>query len=435
MKRLLRATVLLWSGLAFARGKGSPQVVLEAKTLEIGPGVKSADFGLNLGHIYANFPSDMAVGDRISGSIAVVPAGKTESEKSVNLAVLREIGIRVGDAQVSAASKIFVCPRVTANGLNVELRVNFEPIGRLFVEPKVDPPEGQSTLILPVAAVVPGRSSILGPFGGDLSQTQIRIGETPANVVVESPRSCVFDVPEGPIGPGRIEVRDGANAASGPFRIIGLHLTPPQPIIHTGDTTSFGAEVYGLDGLDHSLSLMLRNLSTSVVAMEGGEEQTLMIAPSQVSAGGTYAISRRLTGIHRGDYAVNVSVPWEKEPGTGKPDAAGQGSPIAGDTSSNANGGVATAEKGTPTADEIVRKLSTPSSIPSARPCRSPGTGLTVSGPLRVSFPIRPIRSARSIGRAARTRSGTRRRGAGSTRRPDRRCLTSSRNGGAAIVR
>jgi hypothetical protein len=60
--------------------------------------------------------------------------------------------------------------------------------------------------------------------------------------------------------------------------------------------------------------MTLRNLSTDIIAMDGGNTQTLTIAPSEVSAAGTYAISRRLTGIHRGDYVVNVTIPWD-DPG------------------------------------------------------------------------------------------------------------------------
>jgi hypothetical protein len=46
--------------------------------------------------------------------------------------------------------------------------------------------------------------------------------------------------------------------------------------------------------------------------MEGGDEQTMLIAPEKVSSSGAFAISRKLAGLHRGDYVVNVSVPWEE---------------------------------------------------------------------------------------------------------------------------
>jgi hypothetical protein len=315
LKKTLGIAILLFSTRAIALDVATRQIRIETKFVEAGPGVISADFGLNFGHVYANFPSDLAPGDRISGSIAAVPAGKTDAERAANLAALRDLQIGIGDSRTPVSAGLFVYPRVTPDRISVQLLVDIKPLGSLFVEPKVATPEGRPAFILPVAGVTRGRSRILGPFGGDFSHTRLRIGDTAAHIVAESPRSCIFDVPEAPIGLVGIDVRDGGASASGPFRVIGLRLTPPKPIIHTGDTTSFGAEAYGLSGLERPLTMTLRNLSTDIVAMDGGNEQTLSIAPSEVSAAGTYAIARRLTGIHRGEYAVNVAIPWD-EPGT-----------------------------------------------------------------------------------------------------------------------
>jgi hypothetical protein len=314
MKKSLGIAILLLSARAFGIDRATPQVRIETKFVEVGPGVISADFGLNFGHVYANFPSDMAEGDRVSGSIAAIPAGKSDAERSANLAALQDLGIRIGDVQVPVSAGLFVYPRVSPGRMDVQLLVGVEPIGRLFIEPKAATSPDQPAFILPVAGVELGRSRVLGPFGGDLTGTSIRVGDAVAHLVAESPRSCIFDVPAGPAGPGRMELRDGARTESGPFRIIGLRLTPPKPIIHTGDTTSFAAEVYGLAVMERPLSLVVRNLSTDVVSMEGGEKQTITIDPAKVSPSGTFAISRRLAGLHRGNYVVNVSVPWEEAP-------------------------------------------------------------------------------------------------------------------------
>jgi len=311
MKRIALVAVLALPSAVFAKDR-TVQVQVESRILEFGPGVMSANFGLNLGNVYANLPSDLTVGERVSGSLAVVPKGKTDAERSANAAALRALDIDICGSKVSVASGIFVCPRVSSD--RMEILLDIHPIARLFVEPKVVTLPTQPAFILPAEAVARGRSRILGPFSGDLAGTSVSIAGSPAHLVAESPRSCIFDVPEGPAGPGTIELRDGASSSTGPFRIIGLHLTPPTPIIHTGDTTSFAAEVYGLSGLDHTVSLVLKNLSTGVVSMEGGDEQTMPIAPANVSSSGTFAISRNLMGLHRGDYAVNVSVPWEEAP-------------------------------------------------------------------------------------------------------------------------
>jgi hypothetical protein len=300
-KKPLGIAVLLLAARAHGLDRPVKQVQIETKFLEVGPGVISADFGLNFGHVYANFPSDLASGDRIAGTLAVVPSGKSEAERAANASTLGALSIEIAGAKFPVDGGLFVCPRVSPTGIDILLDI--QPIARLLVQPAVTALPGQPVFVLPAAGVVAGRARILGPFEGSLDRTSVRIGDAAAHLVAESPRSCIFDVPAGPAGLTRIEL------------VENLRLTPPRPIIHTGDTTSFAAEVTGLAGLERPLPITIRNLSTDVVAMEGGDAQTLAIAPSQVTAAGTFALSRRLTGKRRGDYVVNVTIPWD-EPGT-----------------------------------------------------------------------------------------------------------------------
>jgi hypothetical protein len=312
-KKPLGIAVLLLAARAHGLDRPVKQVQIETKFLEVGPGVISADFGLNFGHVYANFPSDLASGDRIAGTLAVVPSGKSEAERAANASTLGALSIEIAGAKFPVDGGLFVCPRVSPTGIDILLDI--QPIARLLVQPAVTALPGQPVFVLPAAGVVAGRARILGPFEGSLDRTSVRIGDAAAHLVAESPRSCIFDVPAGPAGLTRIELVDNGRTFSGVFRIVGLRLTPPRPIIHTGDTTSFAAEVTGLAGLERPLPITIRNLSTDVVAMEGGDAQTLAIAPSEVTAAGTFALSRRLTGKRRGDYVVNVTIPWD-EPGT-----------------------------------------------------------------------------------------------------------------------
>jgi hypothetical protein len=300
----------------FGRDLGAPQVLIEARTVEAGPGILSADFLTNLGHVYANFPSDLAPGDRISGTLAVLPAGKKDSERSDNEAALRSLAVNACGTSFPVASGLVACPRVTESGtIEVVLRAAEKDLSNLLLEaPKVGGHLGGGSFVLPTEGIALNRSWISGPFGGDLSKTSIRIGNSDARLVAESPRSCIFDVPAEPIGRTRLRlVEPGRDPVETEFRTVGLRLTPPKRIIHSGDSTSFGAEVYGLAGLQQPLRLKLKNFSTDILAMEGGDEQSVEIAPASVSSAGTFSISRRLTGRHTGDGVINVSIPWSEE--------------------------------------------------------------------------------------------------------------------------
>ena len=171
MKRRLIFAALSLPAAIF--GRGTPQVVIESRIVEVGPGILSANFGTSLGNLYANFPSDLAPGDRISGTFATLPKGTKEAERTANAAALSAMTIEICGSDFSVATGLFVCPRVSEDSLRIVL--------------------------------------------------------------------------------------------------------------------------------------------SEIVSMEGGEEQSITIVPAEVSAAGTFAISRRLSGNRRGDYRINVSIPWSEE--------------------------------------------------------------------------------------------------------------------------
>ncbi|MGH9442436.1 MAG: hypothetical protein ACRD16_09175 [Thermoanaerobaculia bacterium] len=312
MKRrnLILAAALL---PAAAFGRGIPQVLIESRIVETGPGIVSANFGTNFGNVYANFPSDLAPGDKISGTFATAPRGKDDKARAETEIVLRSLRVGICGSNFSVGAPVFVCPRVSDGGIRLVLKFREDDLGNLLLPVSKDAaPAGQGTFLLPTQGLVFNRVLIPGPFDGDLRTTSVRIGDTVAHLVAESPRACVFDAPPTPVGPTRIEFRKGTDELSGTFRNVGLRLKPPRPIIHTGDSTSFEAEVTGLAGLEQPLRLSLKNLSPEIVLMAGGDEQSLTIAPGDVSARGTFAVARDLSGKHRGDYVVNVSIPWRE---------------------------------------------------------------------------------------------------------------------------
>ena len=316
MKRVLMLAAMSWPVLAHGGGldRTSPQVTIEARIIEAGPGILSANFQTNLGNVFANFPSDLAPGDRISGTFATLPKGAREAERASNAAALRSLNVGVCGSTFPVDSGIFYCPRVSEDRLRITLEIGAREIAeQMLTVPKVTTLPSSPSFVLPTEGLVFNRAVIVGPFDGDLTKTSVKIGGTAAHLVAESPRGSIFDVPKEPVGPTRIEFQQGPTSLSGMFRTVGLRLTPPRPIIHTGDSTSFAAEVTGLAGLERPLRLNLKNLSTDVISMENGDEQSLTIAPGDVTAAGTFAISRRLSGKRRGDYTINVSIPWSLE--------------------------------------------------------------------------------------------------------------------------
>ncbi len=314
MKRVWALAAMVLPSAMSGKDVRPVQIVVEARIVEAGPGIQSANFTTNLGHVYANLPVDIASGDRISGTFATLPKGTTESERAANAAALSSLSFDVCGSNFPVGQRVFFCPKLSGDSIRMVLKLEETELGhQILPVPRVSTFPDRLSYMLPAEGLVFNRARIVGPFDGDLTKTSVTIGGTAAHVVAESPRECIFDVPKDPIGQTRIEFQSGSAALSGTFRTVGLLLTPPRPIIHTGDSTSFAAEVTGLIGLEHPLRLNLKNLSTDVISMESGDEQSITIAPSEVTPAGTFSISRRLSGKRRGEYTINVSIPWNQE--------------------------------------------------------------------------------------------------------------------------
>jgi hypothetical protein len=310
MRKTIALAAMLLPVLAFGRGR----VLVESHDVAAGPGVISADMLTNLGHVYTNLPIDLMPGERISGSIAAIPRGATDAARSSNAAALGALDVEICGSTYPVRGGAFTCPEVPVDSIEVILKDGSEPLFQLPVTvPKSAPRPSPSAFVLPAEGLSGGRARAVGPFGKTTETVTVSVAGSPAHVVAQSPRASIFDVPPGPGGMTTIELHAGDIVLRGDFRIVSLRIAPPRPIIHTGERTAFAAQVFGLKGLRKTLTLKLTNLSPAIVSMEGGNAQDVTIVPAEVSAAGTYDISRRLTGIHRGDYVINVFLPWKEE--------------------------------------------------------------------------------------------------------------------------
>ena len=102
---------------------------MPGRIVEIGPGILSANFETNLGNVYANLPSDMAIGDQISGTFATLPKGSKESERAANNAALQSLNIGICGSTFPVEKGIFVCSRVSEDRLRVTLELETTELG------------------------------------------------------------------------------------------------------------------------------------------------------------------------------------------------------------------------------------------------------------------------------------------------------------------
>jgi len=278
-------------------------------SLESAPGIHVVTFSLPAGRIYVNLPGDLAPGDTASATVNPVPAGP-EREQARQREELDAYTVALGGQRAPAGQGVrtFTVP-ADAAPLPVSL---LDPRGRKVGEVKAPvrapapPPAGY---VVPPVGQSGGPVRIAGVFDGDLSDSSVRIGGTPAAPMAESPRQLVVRGPEEGAPPAPIEVSErGRVVATGTYRNVSVRLSAPITNLLSGQRTTLTVTVGGLDGLEQTLPVRLSNRSPDVVRMEGGEEQTLCVRSDEVKADGTWTKTRGLTGVRAGGFSIHTEV-------------------------------------------------------------------------------------------------------------------------------
>ncbi len=96
------------------------------------------------------------------------------------------------------------------------------------------------------------------------------------------------------------------------FRNLGIRLSAPKTNLLRGERTTLEVLVSGLAGVTQDVPLGLENRSSEIIGMEGGEQQRVMIHPSDVREGGLYRAQRGLTGVQPGAFIINGTVSWSE---------------------------------------------------------------------------------------------------------------------------
>lgn len=263
-------------------------------------GLSTTTFATPGGPVVVRLPEDMRVGDTISGTvIANTDGGPSTLEGYV---------IEIDGKQKRLSDKIFtivVSPSAGALPLILKNSAGTE-VGRAAIPIRAAGTVSGSTLELPPFGQDGRPIEIHGPFDGDMSNTQCVIGGKAAEIIAESPRQIVVQLPSEPIGSTTISVREQSDKKTGEFRIIGVGLSAPKTQLMKGEKTTLTVQVTGLQGLKQDVPMDL--ITTGTVNTQGGNAQRITIQPSDVQSDGSSTVTRSLTGIETGNFNVTATV-------------------------------------------------------------------------------------------------------------------------------
>jgi hypothetical protein len=322
--------------LAVVLVTGSALVLLNGSSLLAQPGPapsNKTEFGLNTttfqtpqGSIQVNLPDDVMAGDTFSGTVFTHPSGKNDKQKAKNADELNGYVVQMQDQKTQVAKKVleWSVPAAAAGTAAVLLLrdsggnvISQTSVPVLPAKPVTDMPATSATnsFHLPSVSQANRPMNISGPFDGKSATTAVTIGGKPAQVLAESPRKAIVQSPSD-MGPLPINVQKGSATADGVVRNLGMNLSAPSSKLLKDEKTTLTVKVSGLTDLKSDVPIRLVNHSTSVVALEGGETQTVIVHPADVSPEGVYTTTRTVTARETGSFNVSAMVA-ESIPGIG----------------------------------------------------------------------------------------------------------------------
>ncbi len=281
--------------------------------------ISKHEFDTPKGKITILLPTQISSGDVISGKVINEPKGKTIKKQQQNAKILNGYVMDIDENKINlvdGTARFFIPDNVSADLVSVSLR---DTNGKLL-----------SNLDLPVSATAPFKFpelatenfspllpeylesgspvSIIGPFDGDFSNSGIKIGGQDVSLIAESPRELIFDCPENISGIQDILITEQNKEFESEIRVVDLHLSATKTRLKIGEQTNIQIEVTGLENLNSDITLNTTNLTPTILAVEGGNNQEIIITPEMIGDNGIWSGTLSGQSLRTGDFSVQVQV-------------------------------------------------------------------------------------------------------------------------------
>lgn len=296
--------------------------ISRAQTISSQKGLTTIEFVLKEGSLKVRLPDNIRPGDLISGTVLLEPAGKSVKERTKSLNHLLERNIRIGQT-TGPAQKMHSFPLQT-QGKQELLRFQttvafpfavslFSPDGKELQQPvtiRVDDVfPTQTACANPTHVLSNSPCMITGPFDGDAANTKCSINNIPVEVIAESPRQTVIQVPDLPAGEKQVSISEnGKQICVSAVKTVELIVTAGKMNLSRAETSFIETTVNGLDRLKDTAVLTITNQSTDVIVMSPMNTQTIYLLPDSFHAQTSFSKRNIITGVRPGVFNVNVNL-------------------------------------------------------------------------------------------------------------------------------
>jgi len=296
-------------------------------------GLRTVEFTTPEGKVTVILPSDVGSNDIVSGTILTNPKGTNEKKKTKNRNVLNGYVVDIEEKKkpkekpeknearkkntVKNQSGNWKIPDIPGNDSFVLSLKN--QTGEILADATLPLSVHQVESAAPVVFDrldfrVPGYlragepERITGVFDGDFSTSDLKLNDSEAQILAESPREIFFKPPEDISGPATLELTEGEFTLKEQTHVISLDLSAEKLALQRGEQTTVRVVVSGLENFQEVVPLEVSNLTPQNIQIQGGNVQHFLITPAEVNEAGTFEVDLNVTAVSTGGFSVSSSV-------------------------------------------------------------------------------------------------------------------------------
>jgi hypothetical protein len=244
----------------------------------------------------------------ISGTVYLQPTGKDSSR---NLIALQSKRLSLGDLDIPVQRGSFrlQLPVEPVTGTrSLQLRSSNGEVMTQEPIPVTITSEPPNSFTIPPYIVSGDQAIITGNFDGNMTNTSVTINGEKTELLAESPSRLYFTTSSNQTGNVTVVCTENGNTQMAASNLLKLDLSAGKTSLVRGEKTEVHVNISGLEGLKEPVHIAIKNTSPSVIILEGGNTQDIILTPRNDAPSGVFVTTRNIQSLKNGSFSVSVTI-------------------------------------------------------------------------------------------------------------------------------
>lgn len=295
---------------------------LSAQTMTTENGLSTVVFDTKYAIVSVYLPDDLQHGDKIFGTYNVYTAGITDEQLEYSLAQVRKYKFNFSNPDnhtnvmqtminITPNHLINLLPLKITSSLILSLTETYNKVYKQEIKPVSAPVIPVDGCLSPEHFLLGKPLRITGTFDGNGANTRVSIGNVNFQVMAESPRQCIVEVPEKMVLTDTMEIKvmeDFKPKCTQAVYPVKMTVGYDKIKVKKGETATIFITIKGLQHFGSSVKLTIENTTPEIVSMKNGNKQVIEITPEQVNGAKEYKLNFTVQGITSGDFFVETDL-------------------------------------------------------------------------------------------------------------------------------